>query len=204
MEKETVVELKGVAKRFQGKQVLERVDLRLLRPTLLVITGPSGIGKTTALEILAGTLAQDSGIRTCTAERIGFAPQDNCLIPWQSAEENILFVLKEPEKEAKAKAAHLLDLLGLGGSAFKKPAELSGGMQRRLNIARSLAVGPDLLILDEPFAFQDSGHAAIIAETLLHAREHGAAVVVSVQEGEEALLPGADVIRFQSSPVVLT
>lgn len=176
-----LLELSHIAKSFGRRLVLSEINLCLNRGEILCITGPSGCGKTTLLEIIAGILSPDSGTRKVETDRIGYAFQDDCLIPWKTAEENICFALPSlPLDESKARSASSLSSLGLADAGGKKPAVLSGGMRRRLNISRSLAVEPELLLLDEPFAFQDEETIELIRQSIFSAHRSFACAVVIV------------------------
>jgi ABC-type nitrate/sulfonate/bicarbonate transport system ATPase subunit len=193
-----VIELVHIAKSFGGGAVLADVSLRVRPGELVCIHGPSGCGKTTLLEIIAGALAPDAGARTVAADRIGYAFQDDCLVPWLTIEENLLLVLP-----ANAKAVtEWLETMGLADARDKKPQELSGGMKRRLNIARSLAIQPELLLLDEPFAFQDAATVDVLRERIAAAHREGGATVLVVSHDRASLAPlGGRTIEILRTPV---
>ncbi len=159
-----MIEAKGISKAFGKHQVLGDVSLKAEKGEWLCFFGRSGCGKTTLISILAGLLQSDSGRIELKSKRISFAFQDDRLLEWRSAEENLLFVLLSYYKKDAAigRAAYWLKKLGLYECRNKKPGQLSGGMRRRLNIARSLSIEPDILFLDEPFAFLDSENIEII------------------------------------------
>jgi NitT/TauT family transport system ATP-binding protein len=180
-ERPAAIELSGIAKGYGRQTVLRDLALTVRQGEIVCLHGPSGCGKTTIVEIVAGALAPDRGTRVVRAARIGYMFQDDCLIPWETVEGNVRFALtaRVGPESARAVAERWLGAVGLGDSLAKKPAELSGGMKRRVNLARSLAVEPDLLLLDEPFAFQDAATAAVIRERVLAAnRERGTTVVL--------------------------
>ncbi len=200
-----MIELLHIAKSRGGKTVLADVNLRVERGAMVGICGPSGCGKTTILEIIAGALAPDGGSRSVSTDRIGYAFQDDCLLPWLTVEENMLFVLSapHPDTEARSTARRWLAAMGLEDARGKKPLELSGGMRRRLNLARSLAIGPELLLLDEPFAFQDEATIRLLREKIAEAKRGGATVIAVSHELESLEAMGATVLRIESSPVSL-
>lgn len=163
-----MIDLSHIAKSYGGREVLADVNLHVARGEVLGIVGPSGCGKTTMLEIVSGVQEAEAGTRTVDTDRIGYAFQDDVLLPWLTVEENLLLALSGwmGDEEARAAASAWLEKLDLDPVRRRKPLELSGGMRRRLNIARSLAVGPELLLLDEPFAFQDAAGIAVLRREL--------------------------------------
>jgi NitT/TauT family transport system ATP-binding protein len=130
------------------------------------LLGPSGCGKSTLLLMLAGLEQATAGRlaiggEPVTAPRrdIGIVFQDATLLPWKSALDNVLFpirILKRPVEQYRARAAELLDLVGLSGFHRKKPAQLSGGMRQRVAICRALIHDPQILLMDEPFSALDA------------------------------------------------
>jgi NitT/TauT family transport system ATP-binding protein len=174
-----VLELRNVAKSFDGKVVIASASLALRAGEVLCLTGPSGVGKTTLLEIAAGVTAPDTG----SVVRSGAASlmfQDDVLIPWLTAEEAVTYILPEnmPETERRDRAAIWLRRFELEGVLY--PAAMSGGMRRRLSMARAFAAKRPLLLLDEPFAFLDPDRCRTVAEEVArHAREGGAVMLTS-------------------------
>ncbi len=153
----------GVGMRFAGLEVLRGIDLDVREGEFLCILGPSGCGKSTLLSILAGFLTPSSG----TVEAGGvpvtgpepsriFVFQERGTFPWLTVEGNIAFGLaKLPAAERAARVRHYVQAVGLAGFEKSYPAELSGGMRQRLEVARALAVKPAMLLLDEPFGALD-------------------------------------------------
>ena len=142
-------ELREVTKCYAGQTVLDRVTLSLPAAGVCVISGRSGIGKTTLLMILAGLLKPDSGIRSgFDGKRISVLFQEDRLLPWLTVYENVAAALDRPsEKEIM----RLLSMVSLEEAADKYPHMLSGGMKRRAAIARALLFGGDIYLFDEPF-----------------------------------------------------
>ncbi len=151
-------------KRFgSGAPLFAAFRLDVAPGSVLALLGPSGIGKSSLLRLLAGidrdfsgTIAID-GVAADQAPMPGFVFQDARLLPWLSALDNVL--LAAPAMGVPA-AETLLDQVGLGGRGADFPAQLSGGMQRRVALARALAANPGLLLLDEPFVSLDAALAA--------------------------------------------
>jgi NitT/TauT family transport system ATP-binding protein len=145
-------------------QALDNVSLEVRDGEFLCILGPSGCGKTTLLWSMAGLHALTSGTIRFGSEtitrphpQIAMIFQDANLLPWRNLEKNIElpFEIKRTAPD-RAKIARLLDRVGLSGFEGKFPRELSGGMQQRASIVRSLAVEPSMLLMDEPFGALDA------------------------------------------------
>jgi len=146
---------------------IDRVDLSLRRGEFVCLLGPSGCGKTTLLNAVAGFLQISSGELTCEGRPIGRPGPDRAmvfqqpgLLPWRDVLHNVTYGLEMSGRmrgrAAAARARSLLELVGLIDFARSFPNQLSGGMQQRVNLARALAVEPQLLLLDEPFASVDA------------------------------------------------
>jgi NitT/TauT family transport system ATP-binding protein len=150
----------------QQVHALSNVHLEIGAQEFVCVVGPSGCGKTTLLNIVAGFSGGTSGSVRSFGKRVT-APgpdrtmmfQDYALFPWLSVVGNIEYGLKRrgmPKAERAAVAEHYVKLIELNGFETKYPAQLSGGMRQRVALARSLAVNPDVLLMDEPFAALDS------------------------------------------------
>lgn len=185
-----MLNLSGIGKSFGAKCVLADFNLHVRPGELVFLSGPSGSGKTSILEIAAGLLRADVGTRTVSSSHIGYAFQDDCLVPWLSVAENILLVLKPAFSPGvcREKLVSLLADFSLEDVQNKKPGQLSGGMKRRLNIARAFSLEPALLLLDEPFAFQDEAGIERITASILKANSScGASVIIA----SHTTLPGS-------------
>lgn len=145
-------------KRFGETRVLADVAFGLSEGETLAITGPSGIGKTTLLRIVAGLDTEFDGHVT-RPERLAMVFQEPTLLPWRSARDNIRLTAHVDAGEADEALAEV----GLSGKEEHFPAQLSLGQQRRLALARALAARPELLLMDEPFVSLD---APIVEEML--------------------------------------
>ena len=169
--------LNNVTVGYDGKPLLTNFNLKVEAGETVCLTGPSGLGKTTLLRVAAGLLAPMSGSVSNSFASTAFAFQDDRLLPWLSAADNLCFTL--PAKRSHEEALEWLSRLGLPRETWKqKPAALSGGMQKRVNIARALATAPELLIIDEPFNSLDEPLAqSCWNQILLWQKENNAAIL---------------------------
>lgn len=157
---------------------VESCHLSLDRGDFISLVGPSGCGKTTLLNAIAGFVPISAGELHLDGKPIpGPGPdramvfQQPNLLPWRTVLANVSYGLElsktVPKAEARRQAAELLDLVGLPDVGHSYPAQLSGGMQARVNLARALAVSPELLLLDEPFAAIDAQTREVMQAELL-------------------------------------
>lgn len=142
-----LLRVNNLSKAFGDKPVLNEFSMELGENERACILGPSGGGKTTLLNIIAGLLAPDSGKIELSDRRISYIFQEDRLLPWLTAEENITAAAGC----SKALARELLDEMELNGEYKTYPDELSGGMKQRINIARALAFDSSFILMDEPF-----------------------------------------------------
>jgi len=163
------IEVDGVAKRYETDDgvvaALSGVDLSVREGEFVSVVGPSGGGKTTLLRLLTGLETPTSGTIRVDGEPVtgpdpdrGLVFQAATLYPWRTVAENVRFGLTVADVEsaqADRRVEELLSMVGLADRAAAKPAELSGGMQKRVGIARALAPDPAVLLLDEPFSDLD-------------------------------------------------
>ena len=193
----SMVEFSAVAKNFGATQVLHDINLKIEAGEVVVIIGPSGSGKSTLLrcinkleEISSGTLLvagmhiTDPHANECDIRReAGMVFQQFHLFPHLTALENVMFgpvrVRKQSKAAAREQALALLDRVGLRERANHYPAELSGGQQQRLCLARTLALEPEILLLDEPTASLDPATTHTIENLLLKLAERYPILLVS-------------------------
>ena len=149
---------------FGTTEVLDDINLGVAEGEFVCILGPSGCGKSTLLNIVGGFVQPTEGVVTIDGEPVTgpdprriFVFQERGVFPWLTVEENIGFGLfRMSDADKRARIAHYVQMVGLGGFEKSYPRELSGGMKQRLEVARALAVDPDVLYLDEPFGALDS------------------------------------------------
>lgn len=166
---ETLLRFEQVNKNYADLKVLEGFNFSVQRGDVLGILGPSGVGKSTLLKIVAGIVPVSSGQVINRAGRIGYVFQEPRLLPWRTARDNIAFGLMArgiSRKEARKKADRMLEEIGLEGFGNHFPGELSGGMAQRITLARAFAIEPEILLLDEPFSALDSGFKEVMMSLL--------------------------------------
>jgi len=202
----------GVSHRFGNVSVLERIDLKVARGEFVALVGPSGCGKSTLLKILAGLHGHDGGTVTMgsasnpfdPARDVGMVFQQPLLLKWRTIIDNVLLpaeILGLPEKSSRERARDLLALVGLAGAEDKRPYELSGGMQQRAAIARSLIHDPKLVLMDEPFGALDALTREKMNLELLRIWKQSGKTILFVTHGiSEAVFLGSRVVVFTAGP----
>jgi ABC-type nitrate/sulfonate/bicarbonate transport system ATPase subunit len=187
--------------------VLESVDLDVNDGEFVAILGPSGCGKTTLLNIVGGFIQPSSGEVTIDGERVDgpdarriFVFQERGVFPWLTVSGNIGFGLTRlPKPEQQRRIAHYVKLVGLTGFENAYPDELSGGMKQRVEVARALAVNPDMLYLDEPFGALDSITRLIMRGELLRIWEAEKKTILFVTHDIEEAIQLADRVVVMST-----
>ena len=182
----------GVTLDFGDGPVFDRLDLAVAPGRLVALLGRSGCGKTTSLRLAAGLVAPASGRVENRFRRTAIVFQEPRLLPWADATDNAAFGLAALGVGREARRARAGDLLtGFGfapADLGKRPAELSGGMQSRVAIARAFAVEPDLVLMDEPFAALDVGLRRELQDLVRDAVERrGTAVLFVTHDVTEAI-----------------
>lgn len=175
------ISIENVSKRYETEDgivtALQGVDLSVGAGEFVSIVGPSGCGKTTLLRLVAGLESAQSGRIRVAGHEVsepgpdrGLVFQDATLYPWRTVAENVRFALEVDDtghSEATRRVTHLLSMVGLADRANSYPAELSGGMKKRVGIARALAPDPEILLLDEPFSDLDVATREALQQDLL-------------------------------------
>lgn len=186
--------IQGLNKRFGEKRVLEAYSATIRAERVTCVMGPSGCGKTTLLHILMGLEQADSGTITGLPERISAVFQEDRLCEDFSAVSNIRLVTGKTVSEDEI--MQCLSAFGLAGSEQVPVRELSGGMKRRVAIARAVLAEGELLILDEPFKGLDEATREAVA-TEMKRRIAGRTVLMVTHDPAEAVLMDADVLEMR-------
>ena len=188
---------------------LSNISLTVPRNQFHALLGPSGCGKSTLLYLIGGFIkVQEGAIRTRAGvvsepgpER-GIVFQNFALFPWKTVKQNVLYALKlrgQRGSEADQRAQHFIDMVHLTGFERSYPAQLSGGMQQRAAIARTLATDPDILLMDEPFGALDAQTRRIMQEELLTIWRASRKTVVFVTHDVAEAVYLADCISVMSA-----
>ncbi|MEO0407476.1 MAG: ABC transporter ATP-binding protein [Cyanobacteria bacterium P01_A01_bin.135] len=220
--KNQVIELKGVSKTFGSNRVLDKVDLTLNRGEALAIIGPSGTGKSTVLRIIAGLLLPDEGEvyvdgvkrqglveNTPDPITVGMVFQQAALFDSLTVDENVGFSLYEHSKLPRPQVRNIvrqsLKMVGLSDIGDRYPAELSGGMRKRVSFARAIisspdqqTAAPDLLLYDEPTAGLDPIASTVIEDLIrdIQCHEQGCGTYAIVTHQDSTIRRTADRVVF--------
>jgi ABC-type nitrate/sulfonate/bicarbonate transport system ATPase subunit len=188
-------------------QVLEPIDLEVADGEFICVLGPSGCGKSTLLQIIAGFHAPSAGTVTIDGKAVTgpdprriFVFQERGVFPWLSVTDNIAFGLAAlPPAERAERVKHYVELVGLRGFERAFPHELSGGMKQRVEVARALAVDPDMLFLDEPFGALDSMTRLTMRSELLRIWQAAKTTILFVTHDVEESVQLADRVVVMSA-----
>jgi phospholipid/cholesterol/gamma-HCH transport system ATP-binding protein len=220
---EKLVEMRGVKLRFADKVILDGVDLSVQTQEILVIMGLSGGGKSTLLSILMGLLQPNAGAVFFKEEdltklsrpklndiraHIGMVYQNAALISSMSVRENIGLPLKElsdkNDQEIDSIVDQKLELVGLKDARDKLPSELSGGMQKRVGLARALAMEPELVLFDEPSAGLDPINSKLIDDLIVQLRDKQKVTsIVVTHEMDSAFAVATRMAFLQEGKIIL-
>lgn len=212
------VDIQAVAKTYaSGTQALLPLSLQVQPGEFVTLLGPSGCGKSTLLKMVAGLLAPSSGqvllwgqpvaqarAAGAVGQGLGFVFQEATLMPWARVDTNVRLPLDlagVPRAQADAQVVQALQLVGLQNFAHSLPRELSGGMQMRVSIARSLVTGPQLLLMDEPFgALDEITRNRLDGELLALWRSRGLTVLFVTHSIHEAVFLSSRVLVMAARP----
>ena len=204
---QTVIKVEGVSQAFGAEGdprrvvALESASLEVARGELLCLIGPSGCGKSTLLNIIGGLATPTAGrvtidgqpVRGPSPQKVAFVFQENTLFPWRTVIDNVKLGMAfqgVAKSERDERAFEALKAVGLADFLNHYPAQLSGGMKQRAQLARALGLRTDILLMDEPFAALDEQTRMILGEDLsvLLARTHKTIVFVTHSLGEAVFL----------------
>lgn len=206
------IELASVSKQYgNGRLILDSVSFSVAKGEFISLTGPSGCGKSTVLKLISGLspittgeIRVDGMTPSNARETMSFIFQDATLLPWRTVRANVglgLELERVPADKRAARVDSLLELVGLSHVGKAYPRELSGGMKMRVSIARALATGPRLLLMDEPFAALDEISRDRLNEELLRLREeHKWTVVFVTHSVAEAVFLSDRIIVLAPNP----
>ena len=203
--------LNGLSKRFGDLEVLREVTVEIGSGAFISLVGPSGCGKTTLLRIVAGLEPATSGIVLLDGRTVdapggdrGFVFQSDNLLPWRTVFANAIIgreVAGRVGPAERRRTVELLKLVGLEGFENYHPRQLSGGMRQRVNLARALAIDPEILLMDEPFSSLDAQTREIMQTELMRIWEQGRKTVLFVtHQIDEAVFLSDRVLVFARRP----
>ena len=206
----SAVSVRGLWMSFPGKKgpvhVLENINAEVARGEFVCIVGPSGCGKSTLLNIIGGFLRASAGEVLVEGEPVTgpdprriFVFQENGVFPWLNVRENIAFGLRRKAAAEKERiVGHYTEMVGLTGFETAYPAELSGGMRQRVEIARALAANPDIIYMDEPFGALDFITRLKMRADLVRIWEHERKTILFVTHDIEEAVQLADRVLIMS------
>ncbi len=212
----TILELKNISKAYQNRKgdearvVLRNINLKIEENEFLCIVGPSGCGKTTMLNLMAGFERPDVGSLYFKGEEITGTSRDRAvvfqefsLMPWMNVINNVKFSIDDRlnSSEKEEIANRYIDLVGLSEFKDQRPNNLSGGMKQRVAIARTLAMEPEMMLMDEPFSALDELTRKNLDHEMLEIWKNNKRTIVFITHNiNEALLLATRIIMISSSP----
>lgn len=219
-----MIELRDVVMKFDDTILLENINFTIAKGETLVLIGPSGRGKSTLLKLMAGILSPTSGEirvdginlvtargkeRTRLLRRMGMLFQKNALFDSLTCVDNIAFPLRETtdlsEDEVLKKALFFLEAVGISHAKDLFPVEISGGMQKRLGIARALALNPEIIYYDDPTAGLDPITSRTIIQLILKLKaERGSTVVAITNDMNRAYQMADRIAMVVDKSVIVT
>ena len=205
------LQIRDLGKTFGDLHALQAINLAVGRGEFISVVGPSGCGKTTFLRIVAGLEPASAGdvlldgraVRGPGGDR-GFVFQTDSLLPWRTVFANAIIgreIAGRVGPHERRRTMELLKLVGLEGFEHYHPRQLSGGMRQRVNLARALAIDPEILLMDEPFSSLDAQTREIMQTELLRIWEEGRKTVLFVtHQIDEAVFLSDRVLVFARRP----
>jgi len=208
-----VIEFRDVGLYLGGKEITQNIAFNVRKGEFVCVIGASGCGKTTLLRLVSGLYQPTTGSVHVDGKKVEgpsrdvaivFQDYSRALLPWRTAAGNVSLALEAigmPRAERADRIHALLGKVGLAQHAQKFPSQLSGGMQQRLQIARSLAQGASILLMDEPFGALDAMTRQSLQDEVLElAADSGVTVLFVTHDLEEALYLGDRVVALYSNP----
>lgn len=202
-EEKILINIKDLSYSYDGLEVLKHISFQIRRDEFLSIVGPSGCGKTTLLKIIAG-LINAEGIIHKNISKVAYMPQKGALFEWKTLISNLMLPLiidGEPKSQAYQKAEKMLIEFGLEQFKNYYPSQLSGGMKQRGAFLRTMLVGSELILLDEPFASVDEINKRKLQLWLINVLEkYRKTVILVTHDIEEAILLSDRIIIMSDKP----
>ena len=184
------LEIAELSKSFGDLEVLRGISFAVADHEFVAMVGPSGCGKTTLLRLIAGIEKPDAGTIRVDGRKLagpgpdrGFVFQQDSLFPWRTIWKNAVFGLEiggRLDPAARERTRDLLQLVGLAGFERYYPNQVSGGMRQRVNLARALAINPEVLVMDEPFSALDAQTREVMQLELLRIWQQGRKTVLFI------------------------
>lgn len=217
-----MIELASISKSFNGQTVLDKVSLTIPHGQIVVILGASGTGKSVLLKHMIGLIRPDSGTIRIDGEEIsrkserqmltlrksiGFLFQEGALYDFMNCYDNIAFPLREhtslKEKEIRQKIIHVLSQLDLGEVEKKMPSELSGGMKKRVALARAIILDSKILFCDEPTSGLDPIRSRDISDLIRNvSKELGCTTIITSHDIQNSLRVADRLVMFDKGHIV--
>ena len=190
---------------------VDNVSLKVRPGEFLSVIGPSGCGKSTLFNVIGGLLAEHQGVVTVAGETIsgphksiGMVFQEESTFPWRTVTDNVGFPLElvgMPKAQRIERARHFIKMVGLDGFENRYPGELSGGMRQRVSLARTLAMSPDVLLLDEPLGALDALTRAVLQDEIAKIWQNDRTTVLLItNDVDEALLLADRIVPLKPGP----
>ena len=201
MDNENIIEITGLKKSFSGREILKNINLTVKKGENVVVLGKSGQGKSVLIKCIVGMIDPDEGSVKVfgkeiselgedelkeVREKIGFLFQSAALYDSMTVKENLAFPLErilkiQDKKEIEDRSKEVLDAVGLADAIDKMPADLSGGMRKRMGLARTLIVKPEIILYDEPTTGLDTITSKEISELILQTQEkfHTSSIIIT-------------------------
>ncbi|MBM7833405.1 ABC transporter ATP-binding protein [Clostridium sardiniense] len=220
MSNKVIIEMKNIKKKYDDKIILDDFNLNINKGEFITVIGSSGCGKTTVLKMINGLNVPDKGDIFINGNniknedlielrrRIGYSIQGTALFPHMTVEKNISYVPDLINKKNKGKikesVSKLIKVVGLEESILKRyPDQLSGGQKQRVGIARSLAAGPDILLMDEPFGAVDEITRKQLQDEIIRIhKELGVTIIFITHDIKEALKLGTRVLVMDKGEII--